>query len=330
MKIFKSCFLVIALIFLIESCSKAPSQFYDSLPGNIRIADHGLFSKALTHQKKGQIEVAIELWEKILRKYPNSFEARNNLGLLYYANDEITHAIIQFEQGINQELKPVKIKDNLVRALKVRVAILEENKKFELAITDLKRIAQLSPIEEREKIERRVESCEDKIFDQVKKSNLLEEYQEFLEKYPNSPKNSDDARSWIQKFQKTTETKKEDQFISPEVLRPEESLDIIGSSNEDLNEIVEESVELEKKPIFDTVIKKPMKDTTLSTKMVEVIKPKVINVHSEPKIKSENIVYQLKTGAQVVYADENEGWYQIEFANGKLGWVIKKYTKILE
>ncbi|SVB45428.1 uncharacterized protein METZ01_LOCUS198282, partial [marine metagenome] len=65
-------------------------------------------------------------------------------------------------------------------------------------------------------------------------------------------------------------------------------------------------------------------------KMVEVITPKIINVHSEPKIKSGNIVYKLKAGTQVTYADENEGWYQIEFANGKKGWVIKKYTKLLE
>ena len=48
------------------------------------------------------------------------------------------------------------------------------------------------------------------------------------------------------------------------------------------------------------------------------------------KIQSGNIVHRLKTGTQVTYADENEGWYQIEFANGKKGWVIKKYTKLLE
>ena len=68
----------------------------------------------------------------------------------------------------------------------------------------------------------------------------------------------------------------------------------------------------------------------MPSKIVEVIKSKAINVRSEPKIKIGNVVHKLATGTQVVYTDENEGWYQVEFANGKKGWVIKKYTKLLE
>ena len=69
--------------------------------------------------------------KKFLKKYQNSYEARNNLGFLYYANDQITQAIIQFEQGLNLELESVTIKDNLIRALKERVAFLEENKQYD-------------------------------------------------------------------------------------------------------------------------------------------------------------------------------------------------------
>ena len=116
---------------MIGACAKPSSQFYESFSGHIPIADQGSFSKAIAHQKKGQIEPAISLWKKFLGKYPNSYEVRNNLGLLYYANDQITQAISQFEQGLNIELGSVKIKDNLLRALKVRVAILEENKEYE-------------------------------------------------------------------------------------------------------------------------------------------------------------------------------------------------------
>ena len=81
-----------------------------------------------------------------------------------------------------------------------------------------------------------------------------------------------------------------------------------------------------------TASKEPIEEPTLSPlpKIVEVIKSKIINVHSEPKIESGNIVHQLMTGARVPYADENKGWYQVELDNGEKGWVIKKYTKLLE
>jgi hypothetical protein len=68
----------------------------------------------------------------------------------------------------------------------------------------------LSAIEEQEKIERQVEGFEDKIFVQVKKSDLWEEYQEFLKKYPNSPKNSDEARIRIQELRRVEEIKKKE------------------------------------------------------------------------------------------------------------------------
>ena len=334
MKASQSAINIIILILLVGACAKPPSQFYDSFPERTSVADQKLFLKAIAHQKKGQIEPAIVLWEKFLGKYPNSYEARNNLGFLYYANDQITQAIVQFEQGLKLESGSVKIKDNLLRALKVRVAILEENKEYDEAITNLKRIAQLSSIEEQEKIERQIESFEDKIFGQVKKSNLQDEYQEFLKKYPNSPKNSDEARLWIQKSKQAKERKQKDRSTTPESFPPEGVSDILGSVNEETTETNEGSVILKTKPTPPTTIvpTELIEETTLSPspKMVEVIKSKIINVHSEPKIESGNIVHKLKAGAQVTYADENEGWYQIEFANGKKGWVIKKYTKLLE
>ena len=334
MKVFRSAVNIIILILLIGACAKPPSQFFNSFSESTNMADQALFSRAIAHQKKGQIETAISIWEKFLEKYPNSYEARNNLGFLYYANDQIILAVIQFERALSLKLGSVKIKDNLLRALKVRVAILEENDRNDEAITDLKRIAQLSPIEEQEKLERQIESFEDKIFGQVKKSNLLEEYQEFLKKYPNSPKNSDEARLWIQKSKQAKERDLKDQAATPESFPPEGVSDILGSVDEESTEVNEGSVILKTKsrPPTTTVPTELVEETTRSpsTKMVEVIKSKIINVHSEPKIESGNIVHKLKAGTQVTYADENEGWYQIEFANGKKGWVIKKYTKLLE
>ena len=148
--------LVITLIFFSLACTKLPSQFFDT-PSKIIIGfDQDLFSKAMAHQKKGQIESAMALWKKFLQKYPNSFEARNNLSLLYYANDEIKKAIYQLDLALKLEPSSGRIKKNLSRALKIQVAIYDENKEYDYAIKYFKLIAKLSPAKEQEKIERQI------------------------------------------------------------------------------------------------------------------------------------------------------------------------------
>ena len=187
----------IVLNYLALGCATAPSQFFDRPSQPLSRVDQALFARALSHQKKGQIESAIVLWNKFLQKNPNSFAARNNLGLLYYANDDITQAVYHFDQGFKLRPGAVQLKMHLARVLKVRAAIFEENMEYDEAIMDLRRVMQLSPAKEREGIERQIEALEDRIFEQVKKSDLMGEYQGFLEKYPRSPGNSDEARLWI-------------------------------------------------------------------------------------------------------------------------------------
>ncbi len=289
---------LITLILLVTACATAPSQFFDSAPGRIPMSDQELFSRALAHQKKGQIEPAIGLWEKFLQKYPQSFEARNNLGLLHYSNDEITLAISQLKQGLNLEMSSVKIRENLTRALKVRVAILEENKEYDRAVVDLNQIAQFSRIEEQEKIERQIESLEDKIFEQVKKSNLLEEYQGFLEKYPNSPRNSDEARLLIKELQQIEEIKKEDPFsmipesdleteppaMSEEMVEesfaPDEMPDVPQSLPEETIETVKESVAPESAPAPPVEVSPPVEPEVVA-KPVPMVNPAPV-VPTEP------------------------------------------------
>ncbi len=291
---------LIALILLVTACATAPSQFFDSAPGRIPMSDQELFSRALAHQKKGQIEPAIGLWEKFLQKYPQSFEARNNLGLLHYSNDEITLAISQLKQGLNLEMSSVKIRENLTRALKVRVAILEENKEYDRAVVDLNQIAQFSPIEEQEKIERQIEGFEDKIFEQVKKSNLLEEYQGFLEKYPNSPRNSDAARLLIEELQQIEEIKKEDPFsvipesdleteppaMSEEMVEesfaPDEMPDVPQSLPEETIETVKESVAPESAPAPPVEVSPPAEPEVVA-KPVPMVNPAPV-VPPEPAL----------------------------------------------
>ena len=188
----------IILNYIVLGCAKAPSHFSDTPSQSLSKFDQELFARARLHQQKGQIDSAIVLWKKFLQRNPNSFEVRNNLGLLYYANDEIVKAIYHFGQGLKLRPREDQLKMNLVRALKVQSAILEENREYDEAIVGLSRIVQLSPAKEHEAIERQIEALEDQIFKQVKKSDSMGEYQEFLKKYPRSPGNSDEARLWIE------------------------------------------------------------------------------------------------------------------------------------
>ena len=75
----------IILNYIVLGCAKAPSQFSDSPSQSLSKFDQKLFARATLHQQKGQIDSAIVLWKKFLQRNPNSFEVRNNLGLLYYA-----------------------------------------------------------------------------------------------------------------------------------------------------------------------------------------------------------------------------------------------------
>jgi tetratricopeptide (TPR) repeat protein len=199
MKLFKLVVVgFILLNYIALGCAKAPSQFSDTPSQSLPKFDQELFARAALHQQKGQIDSAIVLWNKFLQRNPNSFEVRNNLGLLYYANDEIVKSIYHFGQGLKLRPREDQLKMNLVRALKVQSAILEENREYDEAIVDLSRIVQLSPAKEHEAIERQIEALEDQIFKQVKKSDSMGEYEEFLKKYPRSPGNSDEARLWIE------------------------------------------------------------------------------------------------------------------------------------
>ena len=189
----------IILNYITLGCAKAPSQFSDNPSQSLSKFDQELYARAALHQQKGQIDSAIVLWNKFLQKNPGSLEARNNLGLLYYANDEIIKAIYHYDQGLKLRPREDQLKMHLVRALKVQSAILEENREYDEAIVGLSRIVQLSPAKEQEAIERQIEALEDQIFKQVKTSDSMGEYQEFLKKYPRSPGNSDEARLWIEK-----------------------------------------------------------------------------------------------------------------------------------
>ena len=86
-------------------------------------------------------------------------------------------AIYYSEQGLKLRPDEIQLKKNLVRALKVQSAIFEENREFDEAIMNLRRVIQLSSAGEQEAFERQVESLEDFIFEQVRRSSSMEQYQ---------------------------------------------------------------------------------------------------------------------------------------------------------
>jgi hypothetical protein len=325
------------------------------------------------------------------------------LGLLYYANDQISLAISQFERALDLEPGSVKIKRILLRALKVRVAILEENKEYDDAIVDLKRIFKLSPQQAREKIALRVGKFEDVIFEKVKGIDTLEGYQRFLEKYPDSLENSNEARRRVEELKQgsvsslgslpeadlgtdlpamegtapegfegfapepvpepvappTEETieivtessapevgssPEEDRWTdipamedtAPEGFAPEPISEPVARPTEETIEIVTEPpapLAITPQPVVpsESVPERTAELEYVFPKVVEVVKVKTrLNVRSEPKIRGGNIVFQLKLGERIPVLRENEGWYQVEYAPGKSGWVSKTYSKLME
>ncbi len=91
--------LVILLTFLIGMgcASKGVIKVYEVPPPSIPTADNKLFAKALAAQNAGQVKVAIKQWKRFLARHPNSFEARNNLGLVYYTENLVTQALQEFD-----------------------------------------------------------------------------------------------------------------------------------------------------------------------------------------------------------------------------------------
>ena len=182
------------------ACATVPrttNPYFEMPPDHLLQAERELFSLALQQQKNNKLESSIDLWKRFLANNPRSFRGYNNLGMAHYTNDQLSPAISAFETGLALETFDHKIKDNLKRTLKFQVTLLRENKDYDAAIHFLKRIGELSEEPETEKVTLEIETMEDRIFEQVKRSNTLEDYEVFLARYPNSPKNSDDARRQI-------------------------------------------------------------------------------------------------------------------------------------
>ena len=117
--------------------------------------------------------------------------------MAHYSNDQLEKSISAFETALALEPFDLKIKDNLRRSLRFQITIQRENKDYEKAIQDLEKVKKLTDLPGKEKVELDIEIFQDLIFEQVKRANTLENYETFLANYPDSPKNSDEARRQI-------------------------------------------------------------------------------------------------------------------------------------
>lgn len=234
-------------IFMVGACATVPrptNPYFEMPPDHLLQAERELFSLALQQQKSNKLESSVELWKRFLANNPRSFRGYNNLGMAHYTNDQLSPAISAFETGLALETFDHKIRDNLKRTLKFQVTLLRENKDYDAAIHFLKRISELSEEPEKEKVALEIETMEDRIFEQVKRSNTLEDYEIFLARYPNSPKNSDEARRQITRMRPQAP-----------VEMPTMAEDGMSSSPDmGLNPFVPESMETPRSSMPDTVI----------------------------------------------------------------------------
>jgi tetratricopeptide (TPR) repeat protein len=194
MKLLKSISLAI-LILSFFGCASLQNQdrgnfsgspYFEEPPDKILFSDKELFTQALNLQYKGQLQSAIQLWQKFLAERSQSYEALNNLGMAYYSNDQLDSSIESFESALAIQPDNARIKSNLSRTLRFRVTLERENREYAKAVTDLQKIISLSGKDQQEKVLREIESVQEKIFEEAQKLNTTAAYEQFIKEYPDS------------------------------------------------------------------------------------------------------------------------------------------------
>ncbi len=199
-------FLIAGILIAIQGCAGATlnpfveKPYFASPPAQMTRADQEIFDRALFRQTNNRIQPAIKVWKEFLDKHPRSFEAHNNLGLVYFEDDQVDAAIAELERAMSLEPSESKIQNNLIRVLKFKATLFKEARDYNQAVDTLKRVQEMSSPKEKEKIGFRIEELEDKVYEQAKRVNTLEAYERFLQRYPKSIKNSQEARMKIEEL----------------------------------------------------------------------------------------------------------------------------------
>ncbi len=218
--------LIVGIFIGIQGCASvdlnpfSKKPYFASPPADVTQADRELFDRALFRQTNNRIQPAIKVWNEFLLKHPRSFEAHNNLGLVYFEDDQVNASIAELEKAMSLEPNESKIKENLVRVLKFKSTLYKEAKDYNRAVDTLRRVQEISPPEKKEKIGFRIEEYEDKAFEQAKRINTLESYEGYLKRYPNSSKNSDEARMKIEGLKPRETAFSDEKMVSEEEVAP--------------------------------------------------------------------------------------------------------------
>ena len=432
-------FLIAGALIGLQACAGNPiakffdKPYFDKPPVQLAKSDKDLFEKALSRQIYNRVPSAIETWNQFIEKHPGSFEAHNNLGLVYFEDDQVDQSIIAFEKALALEPNDAKIKANLAKVLKFKATLLKEEKKYTGAVDALLRAQDVSEGYPKERIGYVIEQYEDKVFEQAKQANTIFAYEGFLKRFPNSTKNADEARRKIEGMkpvstemlesasamesktevpemkepqmeemeekevvamdaetpssmvesvdekagEATSMMEQEDSMAQDSLMEsvtsprmedgeammteaaekipemgelPEENLAARSQLPEPPQEIargVERQVEIATQPepkpssapdifpvpqpkdtgsIFDELAQKPPS----VKKMVEITTRKdPLRVRNGPSAKS-RILATLEKGSQVPLIQEENGWYNVEFSQGRMGWVSKKYSRLME
>jgi outer membrane protein assembly factor BamD (BamD/ComL family) len=191
----------LALGLILAGCAtKKVSKVYDAPPPAIPSADGNLFEKATRAQEQGQFEEAEKLWKRFMERHPNSYEAHNNLGEVYYLQDKLTQSLKEFDTAFRLEPVSDKIRKNYKRVLEFQLTLLNESREFDRVMEGLKRLKEISLPGDKENIQFKIERIEDKIFEEVRRSDSAQDYREFLNKYPDGV-NGDAARRRLQELE---------------------------------------------------------------------------------------------------------------------------------
>ncbi len=341
------------------------SPYFEDPPARTLFSDKELFNQALSLQYKGQLQPAINLWQKFVTEHSRSFEAINNLGMAYYSNDELDKAIESFESALELEPANARIKKNLRRTLRFRITLHKENREYGPAIKDLKKISALSPKDRKERILREIEDLQEKIFSEVERINTVAEYQNFLANYPTgiyankvreklkelAPQLAEAAPEKPKEFlpalmpesppgETQAEPKPSPQMESEKALsdtlieEPEPSMPETLMAKETMlpDESTMGKTQIMKKELTESMTSPAAGEPEPQSRIrkVQIVtKSSVLNIRVQPSLQA-RVIGKLKKGAKVRVIDENTKWYRVVFATGKDGWVSKRFAKEIE
>ncbi len=286
-KMFKR-WLIVGILIALQGCAGATlnpfveKPYFASPPVHISRADKEIFDRALFRQTNNRIQPAIKVWGQFLEKHPRSFEAHNNLGLVYFEDDQLDASIVELERAMSLEPSEVKIKNNLIRALKFKSILYKEARDYNRAVDTLKRVQEIAAPEEKEKVGYRIEKYEGKAFEQAKKIGTLEAYEGFLRRYPKNSKHSDQARSKVEGLKHMAVTVPVD-VVVPKMKAEQDILSKVPSVKMGSEKMNAETTMLEGS-LMEKGNKESMEDATLQVKSLVEKKIESTVTESKPPI----------------------------------------------